>query len=87
MCEKCTRRPQTLIRADVRFGSKADMCSAQGDVRFTPKSGHVQCNSAMSAKCQKRTLGGSVEMSAKCQDRTHAVQPKSLLDHLIGGQK
>ena len=29
----------------VRFGSKADMCSAQADVRFTPKSGHVQCTS------------------------------------------
>ena len=27
----------------VRFGSKADMCSALGDVRFTPKSGHVRC--------------------------------------------
>jgi hypothetical protein len=24
--------------ADVRFGSKADMCSATGHVRFTPKS-------------------------------------------------
>ena len=22
---------------DVRFGSKADMCSAQADVRFTPE--------------------------------------------------
>ena len=30
---------------DVRFGSKADMCSAKLHVRFTPKSGHVQCNS------------------------------------------
>ena len=28
---------------NVRFGSKADMCSAKGHVRFTPKSGHVQC--------------------------------------------
>jgi hypothetical protein len=31
---------------DVRFGSKADMCSAKRDVRFTPnsdrKSGHAQ---------------------------------------------
>ena len=26
--------------ADVRFGSKADMCSAKRHVRFTPKSGH-----------------------------------------------
>ena len=24
--------------------------------RFTPKSGHVQCNSGMSALCQKRTF-------------------------------
>jgi hypothetical protein len=30
--------------ADVRFGSKADMCSAKGHVRSTPESGHVQCN-------------------------------------------
>ena len=38
-------------RFDVRFGSKADMCSAKGHVRFTPnsdrKSGHPQ--NAMSA--------------------------------------
>jgi hypothetical protein len=26
--------------ADVRFGSKADMCSAKRHVRFTPESGH-----------------------------------------------
>jgi hypothetical protein len=26
-----------LIKADVRFGSKADMCSAQADVRYVPK--------------------------------------------------
>jgi hypothetical protein len=25
---------------NVRFGSKADICSAKGDVRFTPESGH-----------------------------------------------
>jgi hypothetical protein len=29
-------------RPNVRFGSKADMCSAKGDVRFTPESGHVR---------------------------------------------
>ncbi|MGB9271873.1 MAG: hypothetical protein WCB74_22035, partial [Pseudolabrys sp.] len=29
----------------VRFGSKADMCSAKRHVRFTPESGHVRCNS------------------------------------------
>jgi hypothetical protein len=29
---------------DVRFGSKADICNANRHVRFTPNSGHVQCN-------------------------------------------
>ena len=51
--------------------SIADMCGAKRDVRFVPKA----------------DIGWLVEMSAKCQDRTHAVQPKSLLGHLIGGQK
>jgi hypothetical protein len=31
-------------RADVRFGSKADMCSAKRHVCFTPESGHVRRN-------------------------------------------
>ena len=30
-------RLQMLITPNVRFGSKADMCSALGDVRFVPK--------------------------------------------------
>jgi hypothetical protein len=33
---------QTGRGRDVRFGSKADMCSAIGHVRFTPESGHVR---------------------------------------------
>src|SRR5215470_12695779 len=31
--------------AHVRFGSKADICSAKRHVRFTSESGHVQCTS------------------------------------------
>ena len=34
---------QKIYLADFRFGSKADICSAQVDVRFTLKSGHVRC--------------------------------------------
>jgi hypothetical protein len=30
---------------DVRFGSLADVRTAKSHVRFTPESGHVQCNS------------------------------------------
>ena len=36
--------PRALGSGHVRFGSKADMCSAKGHVRFTPESGHVRCN-------------------------------------------
>ena len=39
---------------------KADMCGATRHVRFTPESGHVQCNKAMSALCQKRTYSANV---------------------------
>jgi hypothetical protein len=35
-----------IAHRHVRFGSKADICSAQAHVRFTPESGHLQCNSA-----------------------------------------
>ena len=34
-------RPQMLTKLDVRFGSKADMCSATKDVRFVPKADMV----------------------------------------------
>jgi Penicillin-insensitive murein endopeptidase len=34
---------QSAVIVHVRFGSKADMCSAIGHVRFTPKRGHVRC--------------------------------------------
>jgi hypothetical protein len=39
--KKICPRNRTL---HVRFGSKADICSAEKHVRFTPESGHVRCN-------------------------------------------
>ena len=30
------------LRLNIRFGSKADMCSGQSHVRFTPESGQYQ---------------------------------------------
>ena len=55
---------------NVRFGSKADMCSAKGHVRFTPKSGHVRCTSP----CLLSAKSG-----------LYAPQRKGLLfDHLVG---
>ena len=32
----------SISRKEVRFGSKADMCSAKGHFRFSPESGHSQ---------------------------------------------
>ena len=40
----------------VRFGSKADICSAKRHVRFTPNS-DIDCAFRMSTKGQKRTPG------------------------------
>src|SRR5215831_11278604 len=40
----CSRSILMRSGANVRFGSEADMCSAQAHVRFTPNSGHVQCD-------------------------------------------
>jgi hypothetical protein len=47
------RLPRASVRGSVsggtgfvRFGSKADICTARAHVRFTPKSRHVQCTSA-----------------------------------------
>ena len=48
--------PAVDLVGDVRFGSLADILRCGSDVRFTPENGHVQCNSVLSAKCQKRTL-------------------------------
>ena len=45
---KCTGQTKQSIWkgfAYVRFGSKADICTARAHVRFTPESGHVRCNS------------------------------------------
>jgi len=43
LCCRLMHVPHT--GCNVRFGSKADMYDAKRHVRFTPKSGHVQCNS------------------------------------------
>jgi hypothetical protein len=59
-------------RPDVRFGSKADMCSAQAHVRFTPKSGHSQARE--SERCPDLQAEGSV---LAVQLLTPAVQLES----------
>ena len=59
---------------DVRFGSKADICSAKRHVRFTPKSGHVRCNeecplSAKSGHCMMvQRRGDQLTSAAKLCD-------------------
>ena len=45
-CNAITSIPSRHLQciSDVRFGSKADMCVAQGHVRFTPESRHWKIN-------------------------------------------
>src|SRR5262249_5281822 len=42
--KRYTRRRPKWQGLHVRFGSKADICSAKWHVRFTPESGHVHRN-------------------------------------------
>ena len=58
---------------DVRFGSKADMCSAKGHVRFTPESGHVQCTSP----CPLSANSGLMQLQ----------QTASLFDRVVGASE
>jgi hypothetical protein len=55
--------------ADVRFGSLADIATRWRHVRFTPESGHVQCNSA----CLLWAKSGHCEMAPEEKDRPTAV--------------
>ena len=56
-------------RVNVRFGSKADMCSALGDVRFTPESGHVHRNGPCPLGAKSGHRAYSITSSARfCTD-------------------
>jgi hypothetical protein len=59
----------------IRFWSKADMCSAKEQVRFTPdsdrKSGHVPV--VVSALPLKQTCAAQLGMSAKGQNLSSCV--------------
>ena len=64
---------------NVRFGSKADMCSATGHVRFAPESGHVRCKqecplSANSGHCATY----SITSSALASSDGGTVRPSAL---------
>jgi hypothetical protein len=61
------REVPVLKAADVRFGSKADLCSAKRHVRFTPESGHP--------KVTAPTIGGTITAPrpAEQSQRGHAT--------------
>ena len=59
--------------ANVRFGSQADILRCQCDVRFTPESGHVRCNSI----CPLSANSGH-------RDKACLSAIRHSLDHLIG---
>jgi hypothetical protein len=55
---------------DVRFGSKADMCSALGDVRFVPKA------DMRSFKNNELDFAGSVDKAPSRKNRTRSSHPE-----------
>src|SRR5262245_26023282 len=57
-------RPQIVIRSNVRFGSKADICAATSHVRFTPNSDRESGHPMVDRRGQGvQTLWGGV----RCQ--------------------
>src|SRR5512143_1399063 len=66
-------------RGFVRFGSKADICSAPTHVRFTPDSGHVQRTSSclLWANSGHRALH-SITLSARVSSCGGTVRPSAL---------
>src|SRR5262249_19695433 len=76
-------RVQMLTKLDVRFGSEADICAAIGHVRFTPKSGHVQCTSrcllwANSGLMQRSKKRYSITSSASSKNDSRIERPSVL---------
>jgi hypothetical protein len=66
-------------RADVRFGSKADIGLAAADVRFTPKSGHQRRQPSQgSHRC---ALDHPVNHLAPEPEIAPAVTAESTCDH------
>jgi hypothetical protein len=69
--------PQHEMLADVRFGSKGDMCAAKGHVRFTPESGHVPCTSS----CPLCANSGLVQRS---KNKRYSITSLRSLQSIIG---
>ena len=68
-----------VIGPNVRFGSKADICSASTYVRFTPNSGHVRCNSV----CPLCANSGLMQCSKPpSYSNTSSARPISVLGML-----
>ena len=67
---------------DVRFGSKADICTAQGHVRFTPESGHVQRTNDVrfvpKADISAANITYSITSSARARSVGGTVRPSAL---------
>ena len=65
-----------LSQGDVRFGSKADMCSAKGHVRFTPRSGHWRCTN----QCPLGANSGHSRINLRKQKDPPKSSPIFLMD-------
>src|SRR5262249_12425827 len=77
---KTRKKLATPVGADVRFGSKADICAAKGHVRFTPESGHVRCKQG--CPLLKRTFGLTALVT-----KTHGRSRKRLIGRLLNTAK
>ena len=93
IARRVTRSPavEALNGGSVRFGSKADICSAKRHVRFTPKSGHVRCTSRcpLSANSGHARCHSTVRLGTLLEQAERAAQlvggrPALIVGHAFG---
>jgi len=68
----------TLAGLNVRFGPKADMCSARRHVRFTPESGHVQSKEECPLRAKSGHRRYSITSLARASNVGGTVRPSAL---------
>jgi hypothetical protein len=66
---------QQSRKADVRFGSKADIEARPTDVRFTPESGHCGAQRARLLCAKKRSCPTGYSIPVRAHWRAYGIRP------------
>jgi hypothetical protein len=74
---------QHVRDANVRFGSKAEICAAKSHVRFAPESGHVRCTSSCLLCAKSGHVRFTCHVRRKATKRPTSVASGHRLEGLV----